>query len=183
MGNSLDQASKALELHQFRSLSLSQAISEAKEKLSTMSLWRAQRQKETYTELSRSLNQALKAISIIRHNAIDRYGWEPLQQQLADTQTIIERLIDISHDPYYTDEELQPLYTGVKNTWVDSDSTIRPRLDDINTSLQTLQDTPQPSQALSDAEFDALKNRLEDIRDVANETVEENQQSLRGNFA
>jgi len=36
---------------------------------------------------------------------------------------------------------------------------------------------------LSDAEFDALKDQLEDIRDIANETVEENQQSLRGNFA
>jgi predicted RNA-binding protein with EMAP domain len=148
-----------------------------------MSLWRVQRQKETYTDLSRSLNQALKAISLIRLDAIDRYDWERLQQQLADTQDIIDRLIAISHDPYYTDEELQPLYTGVKNTWVDSDTTIRPYLDQINTKLQRLQDSSQPSQELSDTEFDALKDRLEDIRDVANETVEENKQALRGNFA
>ena len=148
-----------------------------------MSLWRVQRQKEAYTELSRSLNQALKAISIVRLGAIDRYDWGTLQQNLDDTQDIIDRLIKISHDPYYTDEELQPLYTGVKNTWVDSDTTIRPRLNDINTSLQALQDSPQPSQALSDAEFDTLKGRLEDIRDIANETVEENQHTLRGNFA
>lgn len=148
-----------------------------------MSLWRVQRKKETYTNLSRSLNQALKAISVIRLDAINRYDWNTLQQHLNDTQAIIERLIEVSHDPYYTDEELQPLYTGVKNTWVDSDTTIRPHFNDINTSLQTLQDSPQPSQALSDAEFDALKNRLEDIRNIANETVEENQQALRGNFA
>lgn len=148
-----------------------------------MSLWRAQRQKETYTDLSRSLNQALKAISLIRLDAIDRYSWDRLQQQLEDTQTIINRLIEISHDPYYTDEELQPLYTGVKNAWVDSDDTIRPRLEEINASLQTLQDSSQPAQALSDTEFDALKDRLEEIRDVANETVEENKQALRGNFA
>lgn len=148
-----------------------------------MSLWRVQREKEAYTELSRSLNQALKAISIIRHDAMDRYGWDHLQQQLEDTQSIIDRLIEISHDPYYTDEELQPLYNGIKNTWVDSDDTVRPRLKNINTSLQTLQDSTRPTEALSDTEFDALKNRLEDIRDVANETVEENKQALRGNFA
>lgn len=148
-----------------------------------MSLWRVQRQKETYTELSRRLNKTLKAISIIRHTAIDRYGWDTLQQNIADAQTIIDRLVEISHDPFYTDEELQPLYTGVKNSWVDSDTTIRPHLNEINSRLQTLQDSPQPSEALSDGEFDALKDRLEDIRDVANETVEENQQSLRGNFA
>ena len=148
-----------------------------------MSLWRVQREKETYTEFSRSLNQALKAISIIRHDAIDRYGWDRLRQQLDDTQTIIDRLIEISHDPYYTDEELQPLYNGIKNTWVDSDDTVRPRFENINTSLQTLQDSTRPAEALSDTEFDALKDRLEDIRDVANETVEENKQALRGNFA
>lgn len=148
-----------------------------------MSLWRVQREKETYTDLSRSLNQALKAISIIRLDAIDRYGWGRLQQRIEDTQDIIDRLLEISHDPYYTDEELQPLYNGIKNTWVDSDDTIRPRLENINTSLQTLQDSTQPAEALSDTEFDALKDRLEDIRDVANETVEENKQALRGNFA
>ena len=148
-----------------------------------MSLWRVQREKETHTELSRSLNQALKAISIIRLNAIDRYGWDRLQQQLENTQDIIDRLIEISHDPYYTDEELHPLYTGVKDAWMDSDDTIRPHLNQINTHLQDLQESPQPSQALSDTDFDALKNRLEDIRDVANETVEENKQALRGNFA
>ncbi len=148
-----------------------------------MSLWRVQREKETYTDLSRSLNQALKAISIIRHDAIDRYDWEHLQQQLANTQDIIDRLLEISHDPYYTDEELQPLYTGVKNVWHDSDDTIRPDLKTINTSLQTLQDSSQPSDTLSDTEFDILKDKLEDIRDVANETVEENKQALRGNFA
>jgi len=148
-----------------------------------MSLWRVQREKETYTDLSRSLNQALKAISIIRHDAIDRYGRDRLQQQLEDTQDIIDRLLEISQDPYYTDEELQPLYTGVKNTWRDSDDTIRPDLENIIASLQTLQDSTQPSQALSDTEFDILKDKLEDIRDVANETVEENKQALRGNFA
>jgi hypothetical protein len=148
-----------------------------------MSLWRVQREKETYTDLSRSLNQALKAISIIRLDAIDRYGWGRLQQQLEDTQDIIDRLLEISHDPYYTDEELQPLYSGVKDAWRDSDDTIRPHLDQINTHLQDLQDSPQPSKALSDAEFDTLKDRLEDIRDIANETVEENKQALRGNFA
>jgi len=148
-----------------------------------MSLWRVQREKETHTELSRSLNQALKAISIIRLNAIDRYDWDRLQQQLEDTQDIIDRLIEISHDPYYTDEELQPLYTGVRDAWIDSDDTIRPHLNQINTHLQDLQESPQPSKALSDAEFDTLKDRLEDIRDVANETVEEDKQALRGNFA
>lgn len=148
-----------------------------------MSLWRAQRQKETYTELGRSLNQALKAISIIRHNAIDRYGWDTLQQQLKDTQAIINRLIDISHDPYYTDEELQVLYTGVKDTWVESDTTIRTTLQDINTTLQELQESTYPADTLSDTEFDQLKDQLEDIRDVANDTVEENQRALRGKFA
>ena len=148
-----------------------------------MSLWRAQRRKETYSELSRSLNQALKAISVIRHNAIDRYGWDTLQQQLNDTQAIINRLIDISHDPYYTDEELQVLYTGVKDTWVESDTTVRTQFHEINTDLQNLQESANPAQALSDAEFDQLKDRLEDIRDVANDTVEDNQQALRGNFA
>lgn len=148
-----------------------------------MSLWRVQREKETYTEFSRSLNQALKAISIIRHDAIDRYGWDRLRQQLEDTRIIIDRLIEVSHDPYYTNEELQPLYNGIKNTWVDSDDTVRPRLEDINTSLKTLQDSTMPAEALSDTEFNALKDRLEDIRDVANETVEENKQALGGNFA
>ena len=148
-----------------------------------MSLWRAQREKETYTELSRSLNQALKSISIIRHDAVDRYGWDRLEQQFEDTEDIIDRLIEISHDPYYTDEELQPLYTGMKNDGLDSDDTIRPHLDQIKTHLQDLHESSQPSQALSDAEFDALKKRLEDIRDIANETVEENKQALRGNFA
>ena len=148
-----------------------------------MSLWRVQREKETYTDLSRSLNQTLKAISIIRLNAIDRYGWDRLQQQLEDTQDIIDRLLEISHDPFYTDEELQPLYSGVKDAWLDSDDTIRPHLDQINTHLQDLQESSQPSQALSDTEFDILKDKLEDIRDVANETVEENKQALRGNFA
>lgn len=148
-----------------------------------MSLWRVQREKETYTDLSRSLNQTLKAISIIRLNAIDRYGWDRLQQQLEDTQDIIDRLLEISHDPYYTDEELQPLYSGVKDAWLDSDDTIRPHLDQINTHLQDLQESSQPSQVLSDTEFDILKDKLEDIRDVANETVEENKQALRGNFA
>jgi len=148
-----------------------------------MSLWRVQREKETYTDLSRSLNKALKAISIIRHDAIDRYGRDRLQEQLEDAQEIINRLLEISHDPYYTDEELQPLYTGVRNTWRDSDDTIRPDLENITSSLQTLQDSTQPSQALSGTEFDILKDKLEDIRDVANETVEENKQALRGNFA
>lgn len=148
-----------------------------------MSLWRVQREKETYTDLSRSLNQTLKAISIIRLDAIDRYGWDRLQQQLEETQDIVDRLLKISHDPYYTDEELQPLYTGVKDAWIDSDDTIRPRLNQINTQLQELQESPQPSMELSDAEFDDLKDRLEDIRDIANETVEQNKQSLRGNFA
>lgn len=148
-----------------------------------MSLWRVQRQKETYTELSRSLNQALKAISIIRLDAIDRYGWDPLQQHLEETQSIIERLIDISHDPYYTDEELQALYTGVKDTWVESDTTIRTHLNEINDDLEKLQDSANPTQALSETEFNQLKDQLEDIRDVANNTVEDNQQALRGNFA
>ncbi|WP_435119812.1 hypothetical protein [Halolamina sp. C58] len=148
-----------------------------------MSLWRVQREKETYTDLSRSLNKALKAISIIRHDAVDRYGRDRIQQQLEDAEKVINRLLEISHDPYYTDEELQPLYNGVKNAWRDSDDTIRPDLQNIISSLQSLQDSPQPSQALSDPEFDRLKDKLEDIRDVANETVEENKQALRGNFA
>ncbi|WP_136689121.1 hypothetical protein [Halorhabdus amylolytica] len=148
-----------------------------------MSLWRVQHEKETYTDLSRSLNKALKAISIIRHDAVDRYGRDSIQQQLKDADEIINRLLEISHDPYYTDEELQPLYNGVKNAWRDSDDTIRPDLQNIISSLQSLQDSTQPSHALSDTELDRLKNRLEDIRDVANETVEENKQALRGNFA
>ena len=148
-----------------------------------MSLWRVQHEKETYTDLSRSLNKALKAISITRHDAVDRYGRDSIQQQLKDAEEIINRLLEISHDPYYTDEELQPLYNGVKNAWRDSDDTIRPDLQNIISSLQSLQDSTQPSHTLSDTELDRLKNRLEDIRDVANETVEENKQALRGNFA
>lgn len=148
-----------------------------------MSLWRVQRQKETYTELSRSLNQALKAISIIRLDAIDRYGWDTLLQHLEETQSIINRLIDISHDPYYTDEELQVLYTGVKDTWIESDTTIRTQLNEIKANLEELQESSDPTQALSETEFEQLKDRLEDIRDVANNTVEDNQQALRGNFA
>lgn len=167
----------------FECLRLTQAISELGAKFIAMSLWRVQRQKETYTDLSRTLNQALKAISIIRLDAIDRYDWDTLQKHLEEAQFVIDRLLAISHDPYYTDEELQPLYNGVKRTWIDSDTTIRPHLNEIKTSLQTLQDSSRPSQALTDEEFDALKDRLEDIRDTANETVEENQQTLRGNFA
>ena len=174
---------EALRTRLFPLLTLSQAISESEENVLPLSLWRAQRQKETYTELSRSLNQSLKAISIIRHGAIDRYGWDTLQQQINDTQAIVNRLIDISHDPYYTDEELQVLYTGVKDTWVESDTTIRTQLQDINTTLQKLQESTNPAQALSNTEFDQLKDRLEDIRDVANDTAEDNKQALRGNFA
>ena len=102
---------------------------------------------------------------------------------MKDAEEIINRLLEISHDPYYTDEELQPLYNGVKNAWRDSDDTIRPDLQNIISSLQSLQDSTQPSHTLSDTELDRLKNRLEDLRDVANETVEENKQALRGNFA
>jgi len=102
-----------------------------------VSLWRAQRQKETYADLSRSLNQALKAMSIICLDAIDRYDWNTLRQHFEDTQAIINRLLEVSRDPYYTDEELRALYTGVKDMWVDSDTTIRPRLNNISTSLST----------------------------------------------
>lgn len=148
-----------------------------------MSVWRAQRQKETYTDLSRSLNKALKAISIIRIGAIDRYGWETLQTQLNEGQSIVERLIEISHDPLYEDDEIQLLYDGVKDSWGESDTTIRYRLQEINQQISQLEEATNPSEALSDSELADLNNRIATIRDVANSAVEDKRESLRGNFA